>query len=94
MTVGEPLPGSRNDCRAFTESGVDFACRGRSGDRRWRLPRHRSAHSSPPMTRSESPEPATEAENKVHRKARARVEHALSRLKNWKTLRDCRLKGV
>ncbi|MEU9056655.1 IS5/IS1182 family transposase, partial [Streptomyces sp. NPDC048384] len=23
----------------------------------------------------------------------ARVEHALSRLKNWKILRDCRLKG-
>lgn len=29
----------------------------------------------------------------MHRKARARVEHALSRLKNWKILRDCRLKG-
>ncbi len=36
---------------------------------------------------------AVGAENKVHRKARARVEHALSRLKNWKILRDCRLKG-
>jgi hypothetical protein len=29
----------------------------------------------------------------VHRRARARVEHALSRLKNWKILRDGRLKG-
>ncbi|TQL19690.1 DDE family transposase [Streptomyces sp. SLBN-134] len=28
VAVGDPLPGSRNDCRAFTESGVDFACRG------------------------------------------------------------------
>ncbi|WSS92569.1 hypothetical protein OG478_12770 [Streptomyces phaeochromogenes] len=34
-----------------------------------------------------------EAENSVHRRTRARVEHALSRLKNWKVLRDCRLKG-
>ncbi|MFE7353344.1 transposase family protein [Streptomyces sp. NPDC057543] len=29
----------------------------------------------------------------VHRRARARVEHALSRLKNWKVLRDRRLKN-
>ncbi|MFE6946587.1 IS5/IS1182 family transposase, partial [Streptomyces chartreusis] len=34
-----------------------------------------------------------EAENAVHRRARARVEHALSRPKNCKILRDCRLKG-
>lgn len=27
VAVGDPLPGSRNDCRAFTESGVDIACR-------------------------------------------------------------------
>jgi hypothetical protein len=34
-----------------------------------------------------------EAENGVHRKARTHVEPALSRLKNGKILRDCRLKG-
>jgi hypothetical protein len=28
VAIGLPLPGSRNDCRAFTESGVDQACRG------------------------------------------------------------------
>lgn len=28
VAIGLPLPGSRNDCRAFTESGVDRACRG------------------------------------------------------------------
>jgi hypothetical protein len=28
IAVGEPLPGNRNDCRAFTESGVDQACEG------------------------------------------------------------------
>jgi hypothetical protein len=26
--VGEPLPGNRNDCRAFTESGAAQACAG------------------------------------------------------------------
>ncbi|MDH6513863.1 hypothetical protein M2163_009163 [Streptomyces sp. SAI-135] len=28
-----------------------------------------------------------------HRKVRARVEHAFARMKTWKTLRDCGLKG-
>lgn len=28
VTIGLPMPGSRNDRRAFTESGVDRACRG------------------------------------------------------------------
>lgn len=31
-----------------------------------------------------------EADNKKHRRVRARVEHAISRLKNYKILRDCR----
>lgn len=29
VAIGLPLPGSRNDGRAFTEFGVDRACRGR-----------------------------------------------------------------
>lgn len=28
VAIGLPLPGSRNDCRALTESGVDRACHG------------------------------------------------------------------
>lgn len=28
VAIGIPLPGSRNDCRAFTSSGDDRACRG------------------------------------------------------------------
>ena len=34
-----------------------------------------------------------EAHKRSHRKVRARVEHAFARMKNWKILRDCRLKG-
>ena len=28
VAVGRPVPGNRNDCRAYTESGADVACRG------------------------------------------------------------------
>lgn len=34
-----------------------------------------------------------EEHNRSHRKVRARVEHTFARMKNWKILRDCRLKG-
>ncbi|AIV32134.1 IS5/IS1182 family transposase [Streptomyces sp. MPA0124] len=47
VAVGRPLPGNRNDCKAWERSG----------------------------------------------KVRARVEHVFARMKAWKILRDCRLKG-
>ncbi|MFC9660066.1 transposase [Nocardia sp. NPDC127606] len=31
--------------------------------------------------------------DKSHRKVRARVEHAFARMKTWKVLRDCHLRG-
>lgn len=34
-----------------------------------------------------------EEHNNSHRKVRARVEHAFARMKAWKILRDCLLKG-
>lgn len=34
-----------------------------------------------------------EERNASDRKVRARVEHAFARMKGWKILRDCRLKG-
>ncbi|SEF17617.1 transposase [Streptomyces sp. Ag109_O5-10] len=77
VATGLPLPGSRNDCRAFTESGVDRACRGAPviADRGYQgtgllIPHHKrrgQIHLSPQQ----------EAENAVRRRARARVEHAL-----------------
>ncbi len=33
------------------------------------------------------------AHNKSHRRVRARVEHVFARMKTWKILRDCRLRG-
>ncbi|MFJ8086210.1 transposase [Streptomyces sp. NPDC096205] len=93
VAIGLPLPGSRNDCRAFTESGIDRACSGAPtiADGGYQgtglLITHRKRRGQTHLSTQQ------EAENAVHRKARARVEHALSRLKNWKILRDCRLKG-
>jgi len=34
-----------------------------------------------------------EEHNSSHRQVRARVEHVFARMKSWKILRDCRLKG-
>lgn len=34
-----------------------------------------------------------QADNKSHKQIRARVEHVFARMKTWKILRDCRLKG-
>ncbi|GAA3159021.1 hypothetical protein GCM10010521_53710 [Streptomyces rameus] len=34
-----------------------------------------------------------EADNVAHRKVRARVEHVIGRMKNYKILRDCRQHG-
>ncbi|MFE6738565.1 transposase family protein [Streptomyces tubercidicus] len=34
-----------------------------------------------------------EGHNKSHKQVRARVEHVFARIKTWKILRDCRLKG-
>lgn len=93
VAIGLPLPGGRDDCRAFTESGVKRVCRGARtiADGGYQgtslliphLKRRGESHLSPHQ----------KAENAVHRRARARVKHALSRLENLKTFRDCRLKG-
>lgn len=37
--------------------------------------------------------PGEEADDAEHRRVRARVEHAIGRLKNYKILRDCRQHG-
>ena len=34
-----------------------------------------------------------QAHNKSHKQVRARVEQVFARMKTWKILRDCRLKG-
>ncbi|MFE4306355.1 transposase [Streptomyces sp. NPDC056517] len=93
VVVGRPLPGNRNDCKAWALSGAKDAV-GRTtviADGGYRgtglvIP-HRRA-------RGQSELPTWKEEhNTSHRQVRARVEHAFARMKTWKILRDCRLKG-
>ncbi|MFE1230273.1 transposase [Streptomyces sp. NPDC058745] len=93
VVVGRPLPGNRNDCKAWALSGAKDAV-GRTtviADGGYRgtglvIPHRRE--------RGQSELPAwKEDHNASHRQVRARVEHAFARMKTWKILRDCRLKG-
>ncbi|UQI45957.1 transposase [Streptomyces sp. HU2014] len=93
VVTGRPLPGNRNDCTAWEESGAKAAV-GRTttiADGGYRgtglvIPLYRR--------HGEDELPAWKEEhNASHRKVRARVEHVFARMKNWKILRDCRLKG-
>ncbi|MFJ9895397.1 transposase [Streptomyces sp. NPDC091280] len=94
VAVGRPVPGNRNDCKAWALSGTKDAV-GRTmviADGGYRgtglvIPHRRE--------RGRTELPAWKEEhNASHRKVRARVEHAFARMKSWKILRDCRLKGT
>ncbi|MEU1428128.1 transposase [Nocardia sp. NPDC005746] len=92
VALGKPLPGNRNDCRAWTESGAAHACRNAVviADGGYQgtgliIPQRR-------VPGAELPE-WKQAHNKSHRRVRARIEHAFARMKTWKILRDCRLRG-
>ncbi|MEV4430875.1 transposase [Streptomyces sp. NPDC049602] len=93
VVVGQPLRGNRNDCKAWALSGAEEAV-GRTtviADGGYQgtgliIPHRRE--------RGQSELPAWKEEHKYsHRQVRARVEHAFARMKTWKILRDCRLKG-
>jgi hypothetical protein len=93
VAVGRPLPGNRNDCNAYSDSGVDDAAGqavvladgGYQGTGLF-LPHRRKA--------GQTELPAWQQEhNTDHRRVRARVEHVFSPMKNYKILRDCRRKG-
>jgi Helix-turn-helix of DDE superfamily endonuclease len=51
VAVGRPLPGNRNDCKAWELSGRQSRRRQDHGHRRWRLPGHRPGHPAPPRER-------------------------------------------
>ncbi|WP_405774607.1 transposase [Streptomyces sp. NBC_00859] len=92
VVVGRPLPGNRNDCRAWAESGaknavgatMTIADGGYPGTGLVMPHRRRKGEELPAWK---------EAHNKSHKQVRARVEHVFARMKCWKILRDCRLKG-
>lgn len=90
--VGTPVPGNRNDCRAFGESGAEAACGSADviGDGGYIATSAIIPHRRRP---GEDLVAWKEAHNASHRQVRARVEHAFARMKTWKILRDCRLRG-
>ncbi|GGW68503.1 transposase [Streptomyces xantholiticus] len=92
VVVGRPLPGNRNDCKAWEESGakaavgktMTIADGGYPGTGLVMPHRRRKGEDLPDWKH---------AHNKSHKQVRARVEHVFARMKTWKILRDCRLKG-
>ncbi|MFG2227624.1 transposase [Streptomyces sp. NPDC048644] len=93
VAVGRPLPGNRNDCKAWELSGAKGAV-GRTtviADGGYRGTGLVIPHRREP---GQVELPAWKEEhNTSHRTVRARVEHTFARMKSWKILRDCRLKG-
>jgi hypothetical protein len=95
VAIGKPLPGNRNDCRAYTESGVDEQCEGAKvmadggyqGNREVIMPYRKPADGQPSLPQWKHDL------NTVHKRVRARVEHALAHMKSWNILRNCRRKG-
>ncbi|MCT9010644.1 transposase [Streptomyces rhizosphaerihabitans] len=92
VVVGRPLPGNRNDCKAWELSGAKDAVGHATviADGGYRgtglvIPHRRERGQELPAWKEER--------NASHRKVRARVEHTFARMKTWKILRDCRLKG-
>ena len=92
VAVGTPVPGNRNDCKAWEESGAKAAV-GRTttiADGGYPgtglvIPHRRPMGGELTEWRTEH--------NRDHKRVRARVEHVFARMKTWKILRDCRLKG-
>ncbi|MFD7454128.1 transposase [Kitasatospora sp. NPDC059827] len=92
VAIGHPVPGNRNDCKAWVESGA-AAIVGRTttiADGGYPgtglvIPHRRPAGGELCEWKKEH--------NCSHKQVRARVEHVFARMKTWKILRDCRLKG-
>ena len=87
-----PPPGNRTDCKAWEESGAkaavgttmtiaDGGCPGTG----LVMPHRRRM--------GEELSEWKQAHNRSHKHVRARVEHVFARMRTWKILRDCRLKG-
>jgi DDE superfamily endonuclease/Helix-turn-helix of DDE superfamily endonuclease len=91
IATGDPRPGNRNDCTVYRDCGIDetladrpvMADGGYQGNPDVIIPFRK------PRDGSDLPEWKEEL-NAAHRRVRARVEHALARMKCWKILRDYR----
>ena len=93
VAVGQPQPGNRNDCVAYSASRIDRAAAGATvlADGGYQgtglLIPHRRRAGQAELTGWK------ERDNTDHRRVRARVEHTFAAMKSFKILRDCRRRG-
>ncbi|MFD9029536.1 transposase, partial [Streptomyces parvulus] len=89
VVVGRPLPGNRNDCTAWEESGAKAAVGNTVAIADGGYP---GTGLVMPHRRRKGEELGDwrKAHNTSHKQVRARVEHVFARMKCWKILRDCR----
>lgn len=94
IALGDPQPGNRNDTIVYRTSGIDQKLAGREvmADGGYRGNPEVIIPYRKPRDGSELPAWKQDY-NTGHRKIRARVEHALARLKTYKILRDYRRAG-
>ncbi|WP_269856951.1 transposase [Streptomyces sp. RPT161] len=94
VAVGQAEPGNRNDCKGVGAVRREGRRQPHYRDRGRRLPRHTGLVIPHRRESGGAEVPAWKEEhNASHRKIRARVEHASARIKGWKLLGGCRLKG-
>ncbi|MGI5380567.1 transposase family protein [Streptomyces sp. CA-251387] len=92
VAASRPLPGTTADAHAWRRSGLAPHCEGVTvlGDGAYLntglIVPHRKRPGRPLLK-------GEEEDNAEHRKVRARVEHVIGRMKNYKILRDCRQRG-
>ncbi|MFD4601872.1 transposase family protein [Streptomyces sp. NPDC058464] len=92
VATARPGPGNKADAHVWRHSGLPDQCQGVTvlGDGAYintgLVVPHRKGPGRPLLA-------GEEAGNKEHRRVRARVEHAIGRLKQYKILRDCRQHG-
>jgi len=94
IALGDPQPGNRNDTIVYRSSGINQQLAGREvmADGGYRGNPEVIMPYRKPVDGSELPAWKQDY-NTGHRKVRARVEHALARLKTYKILRDYRRAG-
>ncbi|WP_225798311.1 transposase family protein [Streptomyces aculeolatus] len=92
VAAARPVPGTTADAHAWRASGLAEQCEGVTllGDGAYLNCGMAVPHRKRPGRALLKGE---EDDNAAHRKVRARVEHVIGRMKNYKILRDCRQHG-
>ncbi|MFM9613014.1 transposase family protein [Streptomyces niveiscabiei] len=92
IAAARPVPGTTADAHAWRASGLAEHCRDMTvlGDGAYLNCGMVTPHRKRPRR---ALLPGEEEDNAAHRKVRARVEHVIGRMKNYKILRDCRQRG-